>query len=277
MKEMKNLHNTHSVNFESLKQKINDKKEAFVKNLKNMESKLKQHGHIFDSVKHLTDKLPELVDHFKNVIKNLSNRIKHHQEPVNTSSNTSSSETTSDTTSEQIVQNDHTVEEEAFGNESDKDDDNEEAESSESVHEDEGEEHSESEKKDKMSENTSEATSEGEVRDNEEKDDLSQAAGDMEGQIDEINDHDNLVTLDDGVLENLEEEQKGFEVNQNEQNEHINGLKFIDDGLVKNNNIRRNFGDRFVKFLDSKDMDEAPQDVKDHLHDLNHLFNAQEN
>ena len=258
LKEMKRQHEKHSVDFNNLKSKLAEKKRAFLENLKHMKSKLKGHSKVFDSVQRLTDKLPELFDHFKNLVNNLANKNK---KDVEEKSEKSSESSDSD---EEIVQHDETVEEEAFGAkpDSDEDDDSEDFEDEETeekiekpVQDDEGQE------------------SRGETLD---KDHISETAENLDNKLEEVN-QPNFVNLDDGILDQLEQEQKGFEVRQNDQNEHINGLKYIDDGLVRNGKDRRMFGDRFVKYLGSDDMKNAPQDVKEHLEEMNRLFNAREN
>lgn len=259
LKEMKEQHKKHSIDFDDLKSKLKEKKEAFLENLEHMKSKLKGHTKVFDSVERLTDKLPELFDHLKNLINNLGNKNKDENEKKEESSESDSSNST-----EKIVQHDETVEEEAFGTkpDSDEDDDSEESDDNENneeiiekpVHDDDGETREESE----------------------ETKNISEIAENLDNKLEEVN-QPNFVNLDDGIMDQLEQEQKGFEVRQNNQNEHINGLKYIDDGLVRNGKDRRMFGDKFVKFLNSDDMNTAPQDVKDHLHHLNNLFNAREN
>lgn len=272
IKEMKKLHEDHSVDFEKIKSKLKAKKEAFYENLKHMETKLKEHGSLFDSVQRLTDKIPELFDHLKNLVKNLGKKQLTHPETEEKDLEKSTHKSNSENSEDQIVQHDHTIEEEAFGNESDKDEDNQtedHKEVDEEVHDDDGQEES------------SEDEDESEVRDDADKKDteesLSETADEMNEHVKDIDEHPNMANLDDGVMDKLEEEQKDVELRQQDQNDHINGLKYIDDGLVNNGKIRRNFGDRFVKYLGSNDMKDAPQDVKDHLHHLNNLFNAREN
>ena len=126
LKDMKDMHVQHAVDFGKCKSELRAKLKAFHQNLKLIETRLKEHGKIFESVQRLTDKLPELMDHFKNLVSRLSHKYLHPSKDKHAASSDSSSEASSSESSEEIVQQDHTIEEEAFGEASDKDDDQEE-------------------------------------------------------------------------------------------------------------------------------------------------------
>ena len=267
IKELKEQHKKNDIDFDKLKSHINDKKKVFLDNLNHMNSKLKGHTKVFESVQRLTDKLPELFDHLKNLVHNLSQKENNKPE-----ADVSSEQEDSSDSNEEIVQHEQTVEEEVFGAKPDSDDDsNENSEESieteetvneEAVHDDDGQETREETKTEELKENVSE--------------NVSETAETLDNKLEEINEEPNLVNLDDGILDQLEQEQKDFEIRQNDQNEHINGLKYIDDGLIRNGNVRRNFADRFVKYLGSDEMKDAPKDVKDHLNEMHNLFNARQ-
>lgn len=257
LREMKKVHEDNGIDFEALREKLKQRKKAFMDHLQKMREKLRGHGDLFQPVQTLTDKLPRLFEHFKNMLKSLSKK------PIADSSKSSaestSSESTSSESSNNIEQHEQTVEEEAFGPNSDKDDDTESA-----ATDTETEEATEDEAKEE------EEAQEGQEAD------LDGAANSLDEKLKEINEHPNFVSLDDGLLDQLEQEQKEFELRQKELNDHVNGFKQIDDGLVHNGKRRRHFNDRFVKFLDSDEMKSAPGNAKNHLHNLDDLFNARE-
>lgn len=261
MEEMKKKHQDNVVDYEGLRSKIDAKKKAFLQNLEHMQNKSKEHSKVFDAVQKLTDKLPELFEDFQKFVEKL--REKTEKENIKEDSEAISNK--DEESEETIIQNDKTIEEEAL---SDVDNDEETEEQSES--EDNSESNSTSEGEEKADEG--QATDEMKP----EEANASEVADTLESGIDDVDNHPNLTELDQEVLDKLENEQKDFEVRQKEQNDHINGLKEIDDGLVQNGNVRKAFDDRLAELLSSDEMKQAPQDVKDLLKELRNLFNARE-
>ena len=238
---MQEFQKKNPVKFDDLQSQIDDKKKHLMQNLEDMRNKMKDHEKLFDSVHTMADKLPNIFDHFKNLVKNLGQ--KEFNEEVE--------DDDSDSDDNQIVQHDHTVEEDAFGPEDE-------------MYDDEGEDSKEEEDKEK-------------------EDDKWEPNGDLDKDLDsfdekmnQIGDHPNLVHLDDDIMDKIEQEQKEYEMRQKEQLEHLKALRDIDHQIVNNGRSRRNFNDRFIKYLGSDDMKKSPKDVKQHLHHLNDLFNARQ-
>lgn len=248
IKEMRRIHEANKLDFQKLKEQKEEKKKAFMEHLEKMKHRMDNHGSVFQSVQKLSDKLPKLFGHFKNLLTHLGKKEIEDSE-------TKSSESSSSNSSNNIEEHENTVEEEAFGPNSDEDDDEED----ESIEQKEDEEKEEEEEAEEGKE-----------------EDLDEVADSLDEKLKEINEHPNFVSLDDELLDKLEQEQKEFELRQKELNEHVNGFKHLDDGLVYNGKQRRNFNDRFIKFLNEEEMKHAPKSAKEHLRHLNDLFNARE-
>ena len=253
---MKKLHQENKTDFDDLSNQIKEKKIAYLKNMEQMKSKMRGHSQVFDSIKNISDKLPELFDHFKNLINKLSQN-KNLPEINEKDSESSLSN------SEKIIQHDQTIEEDILNEEFDEDEDVDEESSEETS--------SESSNDEPVGEPIAD---EGKSMRNDQPEEAnaSEIANTLDHNLEEINQHPNFTMLDDGIVDKLENEQKEFEIKQKNQNDEINGLKFIDNGIIDNGKIRKEYGDKFVKYLDSQVMKDAPKDVKDHLKYLNDLF-----
>lgn len=242
LREMERLHSANALDFEDLRSKIAERKKAFLENLEKMKEKLSGHEALFSSVQRLTDKLPELFDQFKNLVKSLG------QKELAGEDSTAEDEGAAEP-EDPIEQHEQTVEEEAFGPKAD--------EGAEEVEEEE------------VRDDAGEAEAKGGS--------LEEEADALDGSLQDVHDHPNFVEMDDGVLDQLEQEQKQYELWQQDQDRQVGGLKSIDDGLVYNGKRRRNFNDRFIKYLGSDELAGAPEDSRGHLKELNDLFNAREN
>jgi hypothetical protein len=265
---MQELHKKNKVNFDDLQSQIDDRKKNFMQNLEEMRNKMNQHDKLFNSVHTMADKLPDIFDHFKNMVKNLGQK-----ELTDLPDDLSDEEPEDD----EIEQHDHTIEEDAFDDEDDYDEEDEDFgdEDDEDDYDEEDEDFGDEDDEDDYDdeEDNDEEADEGM---NSTDDDLDKNVDWFDDKMNEVGDHPNMIPLNDDIMDKLEQEQKEYEIRQKEQNEHIQELRNLDDGLLENGRRRRNFNDRFIKYLNSDHMRRSPEDVRQHLKHLNNLFNARQ-
>jgi predicted transcriptional regulator len=271
----------HEPDFDKVVSQFESRKKAFLENLQKMQETINEHNQIFKPVEGLDQKLPNLIQHFQNFVEKLKEKVDKEgsMEEVDTESEESKSEET-------LIQNEHTVEEELFGEDieeegseagdlEENDSETGQTDSQESS-DDSSDDSSGQDSSDSMEVPVGEPSAEEGGASVPEEVNASEIADSFENGIDEVDNTFENMSFSDEMLEKLRDMQKNFEELQNEQDDHAEELQKLDDGLIQNGQNRKEFADKFMEYINSDEMKEASDKVKDFLNDLKNDFNVQE-
>lgn len=305
---MKNLHKDSPELFKQKKDEIIRKKQIFMDNLKFMQNYFNDHSKIFDSVKDSLDKLPEIFEHFRDLLSKLKDRkaindinadngsvedyqsedvIIHHEHPIETNLNYTLKEDKtpdSEETREKAIyggdgatpEEDESPIDEETGETSSYGTDDDSSDIYENTEDIETRETASYEEYDGRNGND-EAVSAVNTEENDIQ--TNEISSVLEDKLSTLNNHPNMVQLDDGTMDKLEDEQLRFEQYQNDQDYHISNMKSMDTGMMTVIDDRRVLGNRFKTTLDDSNdqrMRGVSSDLKNKLKNLADIFGAKQ-
>ena len=262
------FHDENSIDFDKLQAQILRKKQAYLKNLESMQKTLDQHDKMFVSIEKMTDQLPLLFSYFQKFVEKFKQKMDEQGEDNTTP------ETTDTDSEETFIENDHTIEEDVIS-ESSKNQDEESQSTDEKTEEIEEIEEVE-EDEDSASEPTTIDNKNDKEKEEVKEETADEIADALEGKIQELDDGFDAMSWSDQMLDRLREMQKDFELKMKEQNEHVKGLKEIDEGLVDSGKSRDLLAGKLGDLMESEAVKKAGEKVESLLADIKKEFNAQE-